>query len=280
MIYKSFNEVSDKCSEGRFFPYDSFHDKLFTPMALFITWICVCLQISANSISWISGFVTILGAILIASDNYFYIFIGSFSYALWYLLDYVDGAIARYNGAGSVEGQYIDWLMHVVSSVAITSGIAIGAIQSSNALIIPFAVLAIIASVLSYAKYSMAWWAIAMEQQQRRAHGKEIRHNEKISKQSTKEGLSFKLVRGFAIAIFHENYLIFSLPFLAFIQFAFLKDLIDLRILFIVLAGTIHFPIVIIEIQKLINRKKLSLAYDDFFNKEKQPDLPNDHFFK
>ena len=77
-----------------------------------------------------------------------------------FLLDYVDGAVARYNGKGGVSGQYVDWIMHVISHVAIVAGICIGAMSSAGEWIYPFVILAVIASCLSYSKFSMAWFAI------------------------------------------------------------------------------------------------------------------------
>lgn len=280
MKYVSFKTVSKKCQKNRYFPYDTIQDRIFLPISLFFTWACVCLQISANTVSWISGIVTIIGAILISSDNYLYILIGSFSYILWYLLDYVDGAVARYNDQGSIEGQYIDWLMHVVSSTAITIGIAFGAIKSGATFVVPCAILAILAAVLSYAKYSMAWWSIVMERQQKIAKNFEEKIIFTQNKIQEKDTYFYSYFRSLSILIFHENYLIFSLPIFGFIQFYFLQDNFDLRVIYIYLATSIHFPIVFLEIQKLIKKKKLSSSYRNLFINDKIPNLPNDHFFK
>ena len=119
----SIKEIKKKCSEGRYFAYDSLWDRLFVPVAIYLVWLFVRFGVSGNAVSWLSALVAVLGAFLLTSSDSLVVLIGSFGYILWFLLDYVDGAVARFNGKGSVAGQYVDWIMHVIAHIAIITGI-------------------------------------------------------------------------------------------------------------------------------------------------------------
>ena len=178
----SFKEVKEKSIKDRYFGYDDWWDRLFSPLAIYVTWACIRMGVSGNAVSWISAFIAVSGAFLLTSDDRLLVFIGSFGYILWYLLDYVDGAVSRYNKKAGVSGQYVDWIMHVISHVAVVAGISIGAMSSAGPWIYPFVILGVIASCLAYSKFSMAWFSICMEQQQRRAKDLDVIVDNKLTK--------------------------------------------------------------------------------------------------
>ena len=274
------DEIKKKCSDERYFAYDSLQDRLFVPVAMYLVWLFVRIGVSGNAVSWLSALVAVLGAFLLTSSDSLVVLIGSFGYILWCLLDYVDGAVARFNGKGSVAGQYIDWIMHVIAHIAIIAGIAIGAMNSVGAWIYPFAILGIVAAGLTYAKFSMAWYAVCMEQQQRRARGLDVDIEEKLEITPDSSWLWFEYVRRFTVIIFHENFLIFTLPVMAALQLSQVLGFIDLRVVFTVLAGVLYFPVQVLEIHRLVVTKRIQRGYSELFSSDHIPDLPNDHFFK
>ena len=276
------DEIKKKCSDERYFAYDSLQDRLFVPIAMYLVWLFVRIGVSGNAVSWLSALVAVLGAFLLTSSDSLVVLIGSFGYILWCLLDYVDGAVARFNGKGSVAGQYIDWIMHVIAHIAIIAGIAIGAMNSVGAWIYPFAILGIVAAGLTYAKFSMAWFAICMEQQQRRASSHDVQNwaKTKIVPASGRLWLWFDYIRRLTVVIFHENWLIFTLPLLAIAQFFQVFGAIDLRVVFTIIAGSLYFPVQVLEIHRLVITKRIQRGYSELFSPDHIPDLPNDHFFK
>ena len=167
----TYQQVKDKCTKGRFFSYDSIQDKIFVPPSIFLVWVFLRLGFSGNGVSVLSGLFAIIGGVLIASNEPMFIFIGSFGYMAFYLLDYVDGGVARYNDKSGAGGQYMDWIMHVVSCVSIMTGLFIGAFSNTGLWLIPFGVLAVVASALSFDRYSFAWFAICMHRQQLTSKG-------------------------------------------------------------------------------------------------------------
>jgi phosphatidylglycerophosphate synthase len=274
------DEIKKKCSDERYFVYDSLQDRLFVPVALYLVWLFVRIGVSGNAVSWLSALVAVLGAFLLTSSDSLVVLIGSFGYILWCLLDYVDGAVARFNGKGSVAGQYVDWIMHVIAHIAIIAGIAIGAMNCVGPWIYPFAILGIVAAGLTYAKFSMAWFAVCMEQQQRRARGLDVDIEEKLEIIPVSSWLWFEYVRRFTVIIFHENFLIFTLPVMAALQLSQVLGFIDLRVVFTVLAGVLYFPVQVLEIHRLVVTKRIQRGYSELFSSDHIPDLPNDHFFK
>ena len=276
------DEIKKKCSDERYFAYDSLQDRLFVPVAMYLVWLFVRFGVSGNAVSWLSALVAALGAFLLTSSDSLVVLIGSFGYILWCLLDYVDGAVARFNGKGSVAGQYIDWIMHVIAHIAIIAGIAIGATNSVGAWIYPFAILGIVAAGLTYAKFSMAWFAICMEQQQRRASSHDVQNwaRTEIMPASGRLWLWFDYIRRLTVVIFHENWLIFTLPLLAIAQFFQVFGAIDLRVVFTIMAGSLYFPVQVLEIHRLVITKRIQRGYSELFSPDHIPDLPNDHFFK
>ena len=276
------DEIKKKCSDERYFAYDSLQDRLFVPVAMYLVWLFVRIGVSGNAVSWLSALVAVLGAFLLTSSDSLVVLIGSFGYILWCLLDYVDGAVARFNGKGSVAGQYIDWIMHVIAHIAIIAGIAIGAMSSVGAWIYPFAILGIVAAGLTYAKFSMAWFAICMEHQQRLASGHDVQNRAKAEIVRTPGGLwsLFNYIRRLTVVIFHENWLIFTLPLLATAQFFQFFGAIDLRVVFTIMAGSLYFPVQVLEVHRLVITNRIQKGYSDLFSPNHIPNLPNDHFFK
>tara|TARA_B100000963_G_scaffold358045_2_gene381708 strand:- start:864 stop:1718 length:855 start_codon:yes stop_codon:yes gene_type:complete len=274
--YKDFKRL---CMEKRFFKYNNLHDRVFVEPAILISWICVYLNISANQISWFSGFVAIGGSILLATQDYLLVFIGSLSFLIWYLLDYVDGSIARYQNTASIEGQYIDWLMNVIASISITIGVSVGGVLAAGPWLIPFMITAILASVLSYERNSMAWFSIIMQYQQNKIKEDDMHIAETVISATPKKEIKTFPIRKIIMLIFHENYMIFILPLLALTQLIYINDLFDFRVIFTILAGTLNFSVMIMLINDVIREKKASRAYNNLFETLKKPDLPKDHFF-
>ena len=276
----SLKEIKTQSSQGRYFAYDSFHDRIFVPPAMYVVWLSLKIGLSGNGVSWISAIVAVVGALMLTSENNLIIFIGSFGYALWYFLDYVDGAVSRLNGKGSVSGQYVDWIMHVISHVAIVAGIAIGAMGAAGSWLYPFVILGIIASSLAYSRFSMAWFAICMEQQQRRAKGLDVNIGRDLFLPTNSNRFVFKYLRKLSVLIFHENYLIFWLPLVSCLQLFQVFGLFDLRVAFTVAAGVLYFPVQILEIHKLVIEKRVENGYNSLFSSDEIPKLPEEHFLK
>lgn len=276
----SFESVRRKCVEGRFFSYGGLHDRIFVPPAMFLTWVFVCLGVGGNAVSWISAFFVIAGACGLASSDPYLVVLGSFGYLAFYLLDYVDGAVSRYNDTAGMSGQYLDWIIHIIASVATMTGIVIGANLHAGVWIIPFTVLALVASALTTGIFSMGWFTICMERQQRLVKGANLTIDKSSFNLSAQTSRVYWLTRSFTYFLFHENYIIFSLPIIAILQLFFSNYFPDFRITLTVIAGSLYFSVMVLEINRIISMKKLEEAYRKIFDESSDLKLPKDHFFK
>lgn len=272
--------VRQKCVEGRFFSYDGLHDRIFVPPAMVFTWMFVRFGVSGNAVSWISAFFVIAGACGLASSDPYIVVLGSFGYLAFYLLDYVDGAVARYNGATGMSGQYLDWIIHIIASVATMAGIVVGANLETGVWIIPFSILAMISSALATGIFSMGWFTICMERQQRLVKGRNLNLDNSSFNSSPEVSRVYWCIRSFVYLLFHENYIIFSLPIISIIQFFLLDYFSCFRVILIVIAGSLYFSVMVLEIHRIIVAKKLDEAYNKLFYESSDLELPKDHFFK
>ena len=273
-------EIKEISIRDRYYPYDTWLDHIFSPASPYLAWFFIRLNISANGVSWISGFAAIAGGVLLASDTPALIAIGSFGYIAFYQLDYVDGAVARLNEKTGVGGQYIDFIMHVISHVAIIAGLAFGAVHQVGSIVFPLAILALVAAGLNHARHSIAWFAIVMEQQKRKAKGIEILPDEPDWVCYKEPNAVYEGVRKFSVLIFHESHMIFIIPILALTQLFLITEVVDFRVLLTFLAGLIYFPISVLEIIRLTNRNGVDEAYWKLFDYNTIPSIPDDHFFR
>ena len=273
------DEVRNRCADGRFYAYDCWRDRLFVPASIWLVWFFVRAGWSGNLVSILSGGFAIIGGFLMASSDKLTVIAGSLGYLIFYLLDYVDGGVARINQKTGIGGQYVDLIMHLVVAVATMAGIFAGAIISTGSWIIPFGVGAMVASALALGNYSCAWFAICMLYQQKRASGNVI-FESSYSYQLRKRFMFYELARKFVLAIFHENYAIFLLPILAITQFFLPLAFPDFRVILILIGGTIDLPIMILELWLMAEEGRVDNMYKKLFCENQPPNLPQDHFFK
>jgi len=234
---------------------------------------------SGNAVTLLSAVFSVAGAVLIASDEPFVVLIGSFGYMIFYLLDYVDGGVARYNKKSGIGGQYFDWIMHVVSSVAIATGLFIGALNATGGWIVLFGILTVLASALMLDRYAFAWFSVCMYRQQNQVKGCEDKWVV-LDYKPRKDSIVYRGFRYLALGLFHENYAIFLLPIFATIHYFFTSELIDFRVILILIGGLVYFPVMLYEVWKLNADGKVDNAYQKIFIDKSMPNLPNDHFLK
>lgn len=278
MANLTLQQVRTKCAEGRFFPHDDWRDGVFVPPSIWLTWLFLRLGWSGNAVSVLSGVVALAGACLMAGRDARLVAIGSFGYMLFYMLDYVDGSVARIREQSGIGGQYVDWTMHAVSAVGIAAGLFAGAMLATGPWIIPLGVLTVVAAALSLDRYSLGWFAICMHYQQERVKGIPATGPRK-ARQARKKRPIHRLFRNASTTFFHENYAIFLLPSLAIAQLALPPLGVDFRVILIVVGGVFYFPAVLFDIWILASEGRVDDAYIRLFISDEVPRLPEDHYF-
>ena len=97
-----------------------------------VTWVCLRLNISANTVSVISAIDALLGCALLCVNNFVCMLIGVILINFWIVLDCVDGNIARVLKKDSRSGEFFDAVSgYVVCAFAFFS-VGVAAYHSSS----------------------------------------------------------------------------------------------------------------------------------------------------
>lgn len=88
---------------------------IFENLSLYITRFFINTKITPNQITVMWIFFHIIGSLFLTTGNYVYMLVGVVLYHIAYLLDCVDGQLARYKKQFSLLGVHIDYMGHVAS---------------------------------------------------------------------------------------------------------------------------------------------------------------------
>jgi hypothetical protein len=100
------------------------------PAALYVTWLLCRWPISANAVTGVTLIVGWAAAAILAMPGCF--LSGVAALWLWYLLDHVDGQLARLRRTQSVTGVYFDYMMHHLVHPAIAFALGYGMACSTD----------------------------------------------------------------------------------------------------------------------------------------------------
>lgn len=103
------------------------------PAALRITWIVHPWSISPHAMTLAALLCAVAAAVAIARGDVAGWLIGAALLQLWYLLDHVDGQLARLHGAATLDGMQLDYVMHHLVNLMIPWGVAFGLMQATGA---------------------------------------------------------------------------------------------------------------------------------------------------
>ena len=276
---RNYKKEINKSIKLRFYKYQDFRDKIFLIFANPLAYFFYKIGIDANTLSLTSGLVAILGGVLLTSQNKIIVFFGSLCFPLFYLLDYVDGIVARLNKKNSIGGKYLDLVMHQVVGISISFGIFVGALKSEGEYIIPLGLLSVIASSFFLSRFSIGWFSIIME-----FFEKKIKNNDKIKKLpklvKKKKNIILLILCRLGSLLFHEDYAVFSLPIIFFSNiFLFNYFVFDIRAIITIYGSLILFPAIILDIIYYANNK-IDSNYRNLNDKNLKPKLPDILYFK
>ena len=249
--------------QERFYKYKGV-DLLFLPLAKILSIFFIKINISANIITILSGLSGLFGAILFSSSNKAAILIGSFGYILYYFLDYVDGIVARSENKNSISGMFLDIFMGPIVAISMSCGVYLGSIQSLkifgfNPLAInAIGVMYLTTMLVSSTRFAYVWLTVSSKIVEDRFQKKEDFHlgiNLKRNKRPQKFFIKSVLYA------FHENFMIFSFPLIAIVNFIWN---FDLRFMYPLLGIILLFPSCIHDINSFIKYGKIDEIYRDF----------------
>jgi hypothetical protein len=98
--------------------------RLARPSAVYGTWLAIRLGLSAHQVTLLALASSGGGALAFMSGSRAGLIIGVVLLHLAFWLDHVDGQVARWRGTASLDGVYLDYLMHHAANLAL--GFALG----------------------------------------------------------------------------------------------------------------------------------------------------------
>jgi hypothetical protein len=96
------------------------------PTAVFGTWAAIRLGLSAHQVTLASLIASLAGAAAIGSGRRLGFVAGVGGLLLGFWLDHVDGQVARWRRTASLDGVYLDYLMHHAVNLALGFGLGFG----------------------------------------------------------------------------------------------------------------------------------------------------------
>lgn len=158
---ESIKELREICQTTRPSIFSDFLSRFYYRVAIYFTWVCLFLGLSANQVTILSGVFAIIGGLLIASNNYFLLAIGSICFHLFAILDMSDGEVARYRKQGGVSGHFLDWYMHFISSSFFMLGLFLSSYPYlENKFLLLIGLMAVIFPILDKSVQTSGWTVI------------------------------------------------------------------------------------------------------------------------
>lgn len=112
-MVESLKELNRICQKPRYKEVGNWMVRhILRDAALPITWVLLHTRVTANQVTAVSLGIALLGNIFFAFPSPYFFLGGTLLLQLWYLLDHVDGQIARYRKTASLTGHFFDYIMH------------------------------------------------------------------------------------------------------------------------------------------------------------------------
>lgn len=102
------------------------------PAALRITWVIAPYGVTAHATTLCAWCVGIAAAAQFAVGTPFAWLSAAICLQFWYLLDHVDGQLARLHGTSSLDGVQLDYLMHHTLNLLVPLGLGYGTARASQ----------------------------------------------------------------------------------------------------------------------------------------------------
>ena len=248
--------------EDRFYKYSRV-ELLFFPLAKTLSKLFINFNISANIVTLLSGTLGLLGAILFSSSNKTAILLGSFGYILYYLLDCVDGIVARSKSKSSISGMFLDIFMGPIVAISMACSVYLGSNQSleflgfSPILVNAIGILYLATMIISCTRFAYVWLTVGSKIVEDRFQKKDNFQTDSILKRNKRpQNFFVKTV----LWAFHENFMMFAFPLIGIVNFIWN---FDIRFLYPLCGILFLFPSCICDVYSFIKYDKIDEIYKD-----------------
>ncbi|MDP8298202.1 MAG: CDP-alcohol phosphatidyltransferase family protein [Candidatus Orphnella occulta] len=126
---KRLREICQKERQG----CDTAHGKIICRrVSIYITWIFLKMKITPNIATLIFLLSIIPPCLYFGAGSRTSVFIGVIFLQVWYILDHVDGEIARYRNLSSLTGKYFDNIVHYIAHPLVFLCLGYGLVRRLN----------------------------------------------------------------------------------------------------------------------------------------------------
>lgn len=106
--------------------------RIARPVALRITWIVAPLGVTAHQATLFAGLTALAAMVGFAHGSPIGWLVGAALLEAWYVLDHVDGQLARRRETASLDGTTLDYLMHHSISLLLPTALAYGVVRQTG----------------------------------------------------------------------------------------------------------------------------------------------------
>ena len=99
--------------------------RIIRDMAIYLTWLVLHTPARADTVAVISLICGLVSAVLVSIPTAAAFFAGALMLQLWYLLDHVDGQVARYYQEADLTGTFLDFMIHFFVHSSVTFGLGL-----------------------------------------------------------------------------------------------------------------------------------------------------------
>lgn len=132
-MVESLKELNKKCQKPDYRRSGNWMVRhILRDAALPITWLLLHFKVTANQVTFASLMVGLCGIAFFSFSSREWFFIGTIALQFWYLLDHVDGQIARYRKTASLTGRFFDFLTHHLIHTVIFFSLGVYMAQASG----------------------------------------------------------------------------------------------------------------------------------------------------
>lgn len=140
----------------------------YRPISVYLTKLFLYTPISANQVTLLSILSGVLGGLLMILSNNLFDVIGIILLQFYWILDHVDGEVARYRKSGSLAGEYFDFMAHYIVFPVFLIGMTFGAYKDIEKIwVFAFGFSAAVSIGLQKDITAVVYWIICNEKKNR-----------------------------------------------------------------------------------------------------------------
>lgn len=283
---ESITELRKICQNTRPSIFSDFLSKFYYRIAIYFTWVCLLLGLSANQVTVLSGIIAFIGGLLLGSSHYLCMLTGVLFFHLFAILDMSDGEVARYRKQGGVNGHYLDWYMHFISSTSFMIGLFLASYtQLTNPFLLLIALLAVVFPILDKSIQTSGWTVICwsrlrdLKKNDTDAASKFVFKENRVEK---KRGLLFRRLKFLFLAPLQDHWAPLGMLIIimtdGILRFLNIVVPLDYRFIWLMYVGIFAIPYLYLRVRHLVNGTALLEGYKRIISPIRTIEFPKDDF--